>query len=209
MARATSSLPVPLGPTMRTVAGVGAAFATSARSRADRLAVPHDARDAEADFSSRFSRTRRVESRTRRSAFRTCSDDSGFSRKSSAPAWTASMAVFTSPWPEMTMTGVAIPRPRHLRERLQPVLAGHLDVEEPRHRGPGPRKQRSLPKRPRSLVPLVREERAKRLADIRSSSQTRMRRASRNLAARRKRHPGLEESGAFRPLSSFERFFGA
>ena len=111
---------------MRTVAGVGAAFATSERSRRIASLFPTRRVMPRRDFSSRFSRTRRVESRTRRSAFRTCSDDSGFSRKSSAPAWTASIAVFTSPWPEMTMTGVAIPRARIFASVSRPSWPGIL-----------------------------------------------------------------------------------
>ncbi len=126
IARATSSLPVPLGPTMRTVAGVGAAFATSASSRRIASLFPTRRVMPRRDFSSRFSRARRVESRTRRSAFRTCSDESGFSRKSSAPACTASIAVFTSPWPEMTITGVAIPRARSFASVSSPSWPGIL-----------------------------------------------------------------------------------
>ena len=166
IARATSSLPVPLGPTMRTVAGVGAAFATSARSLRIASLVPTIRVMPRRDFSSRFSRARRVESRTRRSAFRTCSDESGFSRKSSAPACTASIAVFTSPWPEMMIDGRRDPARAELRERLEAVLAGHLDVEEHgvvvgrlgdgvRARGDG-----------RDLVSLLREERPEGLADV-------------------------------------------
>jgi hypothetical protein len=57
--------------------------------------------------------------------------------------------------------------PAHLRERLEAVLAGHLDVEEHRvvvrrlGEGVHPRRDR------RHVIPLVREERSKRVANVR------------------------------------------
>ena len=126
IARATSSLPVPLGPTTRTVAGVGAAFAMSDRSLRIGSLDPTIRPIPRRVFSSRFSRARRLVSRTRRSAFRTCSPDSGFSRKSSAPARTASIAVRTSPWPEIMTTGVEIPRARIFASVSSPSCPGIL-----------------------------------------------------------------------------------
>ena len=52
--------------------------------------------------------------------------ESGFSRKSSAPARTASIAVFTSPWPEIMMTGVDTPRARSFASVSRPSWPGIL-----------------------------------------------------------------------------------
>ncbi len=55
---------------------------------------------------------------------------SGFSMKSNAPAFVASTAVVTVPWPEMITTGsVSFGRLEPL-QRVEAVHAGHLDVEE-------------------------------------------------------------------------------
>ena len=92
--------------------------------------------------------------------------ESGFSRKSSAPARTASIAVFTSPWPEIMMTGVDDPAGAQLRERVEAVLAGHLDVEQDRVvvRRLGHRVQAR--RDGGHLVALLRQERAQGLADV-------------------------------------------
>ncbi len=80
MARATSSLPVPLSPVMRTVAGVGAAFSIVSRRRFIARALPIKASLSGRKL--RFSACRRALSVAFRSDSSTRSRCSGFSKKS-------------------------------------------------------------------------------------------------------------------------------
>jgi hypothetical protein len=77
-------------------------------------------------FSSRSSRAARARCGWSR---RTRSLSSGFSMKSNAPSLVASTAVLTVPWPEIITTGSAR-RLARAAQRLEPVHARHLDVEE-------------------------------------------------------------------------------
>ncbi len=105
MARATSSLPVPLSPVIRTVAGVGAAFSIISRSRRTAGAVPMICSGSGRRV--RFSVCRRKASMAFRSERRTRSRCSGFSKKSKAPRRVASTAVATSAWPLIISTGMS------------------------------------------------------------------------------------------------------
>ena len=80
MARATSSLPVPLSPVISTVAGVGAARSMVSRSR--RIAAASPISSSGSWRRTRFSLARRWLSTALRSDTSTRSRSSGFSKKS-------------------------------------------------------------------------------------------------------------------------------
>ena len=130
IARATSSLPVPLGPTMRTVAGVGAAFAMSASSRRIALAVPDDAREAEARLQLLVlaHEARRVEDAPER-----VQDVLGRERLLEEVVGPGVHGLHRRLHVAVARDddhGRRDPARAELRERLEAVLAGHLDVEE-------------------------------------------------------------------------------
>ena len=118
ISRATSSLPVPLSPRMSTVALVGAARATSARSRfIGSLSPRRTDSTSTRRLSSWFSARRRLPDSALRTETRTRSRWSGFSRKSTAPRRVHSMAVAMSPCPEIMSTGGA-PSRATMRSRV-------------------------------------------------------------------------------------------
>ena len=107
--RATSSLPVPFSPWIRTRALVGATFSTSARISARAALLPtmrvvaSDSRPRRAVFSLASLRSWAA----LRTASSTRSRSSGFSMKSKAPRRVASTAVSMVPWPEIMTTSVS------------------------------------------------------------------------------------------------------
>ncbi len=107
IARAKSSLPVPLSPSSRTVASVAATRSVSARTAriaADSPTIGGSVRDC-ASAKSRDCRERARRSIARATRRRSRSGSTGLVMKSSAPCFMASTAVSMEPNAVMTITG--------------------------------------------------------------------------------------------------------
>ena len=123
--RATSSLPVPFAPTIRTRPFVGAATSIWFRSWViARLSPSRTDRRSTCARNSRFSTSRR----RCRSAFRVTSNalsrENGFSRKSKAPILIARTADSMFPWPETTTTCASTRRLRNASRVARPSRPG-------------------------------------------------------------------------------------
>ncbi len=124
-ARATSSLPVPLSPRMRTRAGVGATSLIC--SRMAWMAAESPTMTRRPRSRSRWTLNSLASERTRkalRTASTTRSREHGFSRKSKAPSRVASTAVAMVPWPEIMITGHCVSRARRRRRVSRPSMPG-------------------------------------------------------------------------------------
>src|SRR5690606_5026850 len=128
MARATSSLPVPLSPSRRMVALEAAAWRTV--SMAERKAGELPTRPPTLESWATFSRSRRFSSRRRyfSSAFLTVRTSwcrrSGLVRKSSAPSFMASTAASTVPYAVISTTSTCGAMALAARSRATPDMPG-------------------------------------------------------------------------------------
>src|SRR6516164_3278899 len=130
MARATSSLPVPVWPKMHTLVSLAATRSICANSLAIAAPPPTSWCLPSRFFSSVFSSSRR----DTRSAFSTVTSslsvDSGFSRKSSAPSLVARTAMAMFACPEIRMTGAFMPAPLISSRNSSPLLPGITTSEK-------------------------------------------------------------------------------
>ena len=130
IARATSSLPVPVSPRMHTRDSVGATRSTCAMTRCIASLVHTSSWRPTRRRSCRFSSS----SRASRSVFSTVSsslsDEIGFSRKSDAPSRVARTAMSTVACPEIMMIGVATPSSRSSASMARPSFPGITTSEK-------------------------------------------------------------------------------
>ena len=138
MARAMSSLPVPLSPVMRTEARVGATLSISWKMRCIAALWPIISKRCSCCSVTRASsRWALAACRTLRTLTSTRSRTSGFSKKSLAPSLIALTASFTVAWPLMTMTGRSLvaSSPRTRASASSPLICGSLTSKIARSTG--------------------------------------------------------------------------